>query len=209
MITIATVLKCGGDYTTYHVEVLKRSIGIHINCEFKFVCLTDVYSCNFEKIKLVENWPTWWSKMELFKLKGPLIYFDLDTIIVGSLGPIVDVAKNHKFSILRDAFQGKKNPNAMQSSVMAWNGDMTYLYEKFKKNDKHIIKSLHGDQSYISREIDPKTVTFFQDVLPETLLSYKADINGKSIPKNTSIVFFHGLPRPWQQNKIPYDNIKK
>lgn len=209
MITIATVLKCGGEYTTYHVEVLKRSIEKYITSEYKFICLTDASSGNFEKIKLENNWPGWWSKIELFKLKGPVLYFDLDTIIVGNLASIVEVAKNNKFSILRDAYQGKKNPNAMQSSVMGWNSDMSTLYNEFKKDDKQIIKTLHGDQTFIGNFLDPKTVTFFQDVLNDTLLSYKVDVMGKPLSSRTSVVFFHGLPRPWQQTELIYDNTKK
>lgn len=209
MITIATVLKCGGEYTAYHVDVMKRAIDKHGTSECKFVCLTDFYSGNFEKIRLENNWPKWWSKMELFKIKGPVLYFDLDTIIVGSLIPLIEIAKSNQFSILRDVYQGTAKPNAMQSSIMAWNDDMSYLYNRFKNDDKQIIKLLHGDQAFITRNVHPKTVTFFQDIIPDTLLSFKADVQGKSIFTKTSAVFFHGFPRPWQQTQIAYDNTKK
>jgi len=209
MITIATVLKCGGEYTSYHVSMLKRMVDEYGTPECKFVCLTDFYSGDFEKIRLENKWPRWWAKMELFKLKGPVLYFDLDTIIVGSLAPLIEVAKNNKFSILRDVYQGKTKPNAMQSSVMAWNDDMSDLYNKFKKDDAQIIKSLHGDQTFITKNVHPTTVTFFQDVIPDTLLSFKSDVMGKSLSPKTSVVFFHGFPRPWQQTQIAYDNIKK
>jgi len=209
MITIATVLKCGGDYTSYHVDVLRRSIDRHTSSEYNFVCLTDSYSNEFPTIKLEHGWPKWWAKMELFKLNGPVVYFDLDTVIVGSLEPLIEIAKRNNFSILRDVFQGEKKPNAMQSSVMTWNGDMRYLYESFKKDHEKIIATMHGDQTFITKNVNPKNVTFFQDIIPDNLLSFKAHVKQMGLTEKTSIVFFHGYPRPWEQNLIPYDNIQK
>lgn len=208
MITIASVLKSGGDYNVSHVSALEASVKKHLSVEHSFVCLTDMdYSGN--RIQLEHGWPGWWSKIELFKISGPVIYFDLDTIIINNFDNVVENALASKFCILRDVYIGRKDPYSMQSSVMSWNGDMKKLYDTFAQSPDRYMKSHRGDQDYIYSELGKSGTMYFQDVLPNTIVSYKAHVKGKTILPETKIVIFHGLPRPWQQTQIPYDNIKK
>ena len=110
MLNIACVLKSGGVYKPAHVEHLRLSVDLFAQKwkrtrEFKFACLTDDASLldaipriEFDgrllgAIPLLNNWPGWWSKLELFRAfpQGEhVLYFDLDTEIVGDLTPIFE-----------------------------------------------------------------------------------------------------------------------
>ena len=89
MITIATVLRSGGDYRPEHVRALADMCGRFAPAH-RFVVLTDqCYAFaedeEIEARPLKRDWPGWWAKMELFALPGPVLFFDLDTVIVRSL----------------------------------------------------------------------------------------------------------------------------
>jgi hypothetical protein len=154
--------------------------------------------------------------MEIFKISPPALYFDLDTIIKKDLNGIIEKLSNTKFSCLRDIQYGSThaNPyrNSMNSTAMFWSCDMTSLYKKFEFSAEENMRIFKrgGDQSYISKNIPLKYVTFIQDILPDEFKSYKGDYlkNPQCLDK-ASVIYFHGKPRPWEQNKIPYDNIQK
>ena len=204
-VTFFTVLKSGGDYNASHVLNLKNGIEKHTNESVNFVCLSDICIEGVKTIPLTDNLTGWWSKMELFKFSGPIVYFDLDTIVVGDLSPIMEVARKNQFCILRDIYLGEKNPTAMGSGIMTWNSNMKYLYEVFMKTPKYFMNFYRGDQNFIQYAIDKPSVKFLQDVVPGFFSSFKAHVRGKGIPEGTKVVVFHGPPRPWEQNEIPYN----
>lgn len=189
---IVTILKSGGEYTTEHVELLRAQV-LHHNPDAEFICIGDD--------DLEHGWRGWWSKMELFKIQGPVLFFDLDTIVVGDLKPLFDIIPEHDFMILRDVYRGKTNLCAMQSSVMAWSGDKSILYKMFKKNAEFYMGKYHGDQNFIE-DFHTAPVTYFQDVLPNALQSFKADVRGRGVHQDCKAIFFHGKPRPWEQDQI-------
>lgn len=201
MIRIVTVLKGGGEYTYKHVEAIRQMCADHAGIEHEFVCLSDLKRPDV--IPLTDGWPIWWSKMEMFKLQGPCIYFDLDTVICGSLRDAAALASSKPFAILRDAYRGKHDPYAMQSSVMMWSENIRPLYTVFSVDAKRYMKMNGGDQAFIEQVL--RTTTYIQDELPGQFVSYKVDVRGKGVPDNARAIFFHGHPRPWQQDEVPYD----
>lgn len=200
MIRIVTVLKTGGEYTYKHVEAIRRMCEKHAG-PHEFLCLSDL--AGVDLIPLRDNLPGWWSKMEAFKLPGPCIYFDLDTVILGSLQDAIALARVTPFAILRDAYRGKTDPNAMQSSVMMWCGDMSHLYTAFIVDADQHMKLKGGDQAFIEQQI--RRTTYIQDMLPNQFVSYKVQVRDRGIPDNARVVYFHGQPRPWNQTEVPYD----
>jgi hypothetical protein len=196
MITIACVLKTGGEYNRSHVEALQAMVP-----GYPFVCLSDDPSVP-GYVPLRHNWPGWWSKLELFTLPGPVLFFDLDTIVLKDVEDLVPVILENDFLILRDVYRGKNNPLAMQSSVMAWRGDMSYVYEKFAKDAAAWMRETQNDQEFCEQAID--RATYWQDVVPGSLASFKVDVQGKGVPEASKIIFFHGRPRPWQQSEVSY-----
>lgn len=199
MLTVACVLKTGGEYEPLHVTRLRDSVAGHLNLRHRFVCLTDT-NVDCEKISLPERWPGWWSKICLFspgQFDGPVVYFDLDVLIVGMLDALMI---GHKFTMLR-SFWPHANVN---SSVVAWNGDeLAQIYEQFAKTpgfwmEKYRYPDKWGDQDFMFDHA-PYEPEYWQDKYPSAFCSYKLHVKktGGAIPDGTKAVIFHGQPRPW------------
>jgi FkbM family methyltransferase len=199
-------MKSGGEYESRHVLMLKKMCEKYIP-NSRFICLSDVDIAGCTTLKLQHpSWRGWWSKIELF---GPLLenvptmFFDLDTIIIDDISDILSAVSGKEFVILRDIYRGKFNAKSMQSSVMYWSVKPTEVYEKFIGNSDSIISSMRGDQDFLEASIERK-VEYFQDI---TLgfSSYKRDIVRRGILPKDKVIVFHGKPRPWQQDTIPYE----
>lgn len=174
---MACVLKSGGCYTAEYVERLKRGVGANLG-RHRFVCLSDV-DVPCERVPLETGLQGWYAKLELFRLTGPTLYFDLDTVITGDLSEIA--AYPHQFTMLRDFYY----PDRPASGVMAWSGDYRYLLDDFTGEHPG-----HGDQGYIASKIKP---AFFQDQFPSHVVSRKQPALRNA---NERVVCFHGNPRP-------------
>ena len=195
---IVTVLRSGGDYQRIHVEKIRDMVERYVS-EFEFICLTDSPTEEYDR-PLKHDWPGWWAKMEIFNIPGPVLFLDLDTIIVDNIDCIIKSLKDQPFVTLRDAFRGGSN---IGSGIMSWSKNVSYLYRAFAKDDKRFMRELRGDQDFLQHAA--KENTFMPDYY-SGIVSFKADIlNGWLYnPPFHKIVFFHGTPRPWQQDVIPY-----
>lgn len=186
---ILTVLRAGGEYRPEHVDRIRRQCAEHApGVEFR--CLTDGDG-------LSHGWPGWWSKMEAFRLSGPVLYLDLDTTVRGPLQPLLDAAAAHDFIALRDF-----NPHMrdMGSGLMAWRGDLRWLYQRFAAAPDTAMASCQsrrwfGDQGFIDRNIGPRA--YWQDLLPGAVVSYKKHCRA-GVPDGARVVCYHGKPRPWE-----------
>ena len=195
--------KGGSIYTPEHVYAIENMCKNHIS-NFEFICLSDIdLECN--TIKLENNWPGWWSKIELFKQKGPAIYFDLDLIIHDNIDHIIKKISHTELSGLKDQW----HPGDMNSSVMYWKGDMEFIYNNFKENPSKFIQTYKGDQDFIGAQL--KNREYIQDFCEGEVVSFKANIDyGTGFnPTQHKIIFFHGPPRPWEQNIINYEQYTR
>lgn len=191
---ILTVLRSGGEYRPEHVERLRTQCA-----EFapgtEFLCLTDMNVPGGQRLR--HGWPGWWSKIEAFRLRGPILYLDLDTTITGSLTGLLGVARDEPFTVLRDFNPGQRE---MGSGLMAWNGDMRRLYKAFVADpEKHIAENNSarwwGDQGFIERRTTKRA--YWQDCLPGAVVSWKKHC-GSGVPDDARVICFHGRPRPWE-----------
>jgi len=199
-LTIACVLRSGGIYTDAWVERLQRGIERNITTPHSFVCLSDVpVSC--KRIPLITDWPGWWSKLELFRpglFDGPVLYFDLDTLIVGNLDRIV----RHKH-VFTGAHEYNR-PTQFCSTAMMWEGDFG-IFEAF---DMSLARNYRthkkiGDQAFIEDHLNATGVkwTTFRDLFGErTVASYKIHKCQVKPPKDAVAVAFHGKPKPHEIN---------
>lgn len=197
--TVLCVLRSGGDFGPEYVHRLRDAVFANLRgVKHEFVCLSDI-DVPCERIPLRHIWPGWWSKLELFRPCNcdgrKIIYFDLDTVIVGDLKPLV----NHDFKFMM--LQGFKHKQRRASGVMAWQGDFSRIYKVASKEFSNGFFSQHlndWDQVYIERKLkeeyglEPEIVQHAIGVS-----SYKRHFleRGKLIP-DTRIVCFHGKPRP-------------
>lgn len=199
-LTIACVYKPGGGFTDEYVYRLREGVAKHCHVAHRFVVLTNQRFEDFETIRFARDVPGWWNKLQLFssdQFVGQVAYFDLDTMIVGNITDIV--ATPQDFAMLRD-FYGKHRVN---SGIMVWNADKdwSHLYEPFHAGriaEYSQTMEKWGDQGWIEeRLLDPPVR--LQDQFPGRIASYKVEMkaHGK-MPKDASVICFHGRPRPHQ-----------
>lgn len=191
---VVCVLRSGGEYKPEHVYKLKKMVDEHVG--LPFYCLSDQpLDCAY--LPMAQKWPKWWAKMELFRLRPPVLYLDLDTIIRGT-PTFLEEMRSKDFVIMRDVYRGKRDHKAMQSSIMYFNVDMTWLYDRYIERPE--FKDAGGDQSYIEQNVRAE---YFQDFTNE-VVSYKADVCKRGPFPSDKVVIFHGQPRPWEQAILPY-----
>lgn len=187
---IACVLKQGGpDYAPEHVYQLADSILQHNDVPIE--CYTDakLNHPGIKRIPLVNGFAGWWSKMELFReCKGPTLYLDLDTRVIGKLPAI-----GGEFTMLADVYQ----PGNFGSGVMSWQVSPAHIYQEFIKRPAFYMQRYRtrrnwGDQAFIRDYLG-----YVPAVFGDEFRSYKVHC-AERIPAGTRAVFFHGQPRPWQ-----------
>jgi len=174
---IITAYKSGGLYTEKHIERLSKQVKVYSGLD-----LEPVYGV----------FPHWWCKLDTFKVHGPCLYFDLDTTIVDDLSPFIEVAEKYRFVTLSD-FNYRKN---VQSAVMAWNDDMSHIYNEFAVDPEgYMAQYPGGDQDFIRDGCH--SPEYWQDLLPDHIQSYKVHIRRNTMHPKCRVVAFHGNPRPW------------
>lgn len=200
-VIVTCVLKSGGEYLPRHVYNL-RDMCADFLPPHEFVCLTDLPQMHCQTIPLFHNWPGWWSKIELFKLRGKHLYFDLDTVLVSDCSSIVSVAQGKTFIILRDIYRGLTDKFAMGSGMMYWEDDLSFVYDSFLESPNYCSG---GDQAFLEEVFRDKLncVTYWQDIC-EGIVSYKANVRVHGLKPSDKIIVFHGEPRPWQQKEVAY-----
>lgn len=167
---------------------------------------------------------SWWYKMQLFNpenFSGDMLYFDLDTIILRSIDWL-PVLSTEKFWTIKD-FKYLQNDlvSEINSSVMWWNVErFAYVWEKFNQQDlKNIIRKYKGDQDFLHDTINYNNRRYFDTT---QLKSYRWQVldggydfekrhyrqpgKGPFISGDTSIVVFHGQPKP---HEIKHPEIVK
>lgn len=218
MITVACVLKSGGIYNAEWVAKLQRGVARNLTLPHRFVCYSDVpVPC--ERVPLVYDWealtadrprqhdwrvaPRWWSKIELFRpgmFDGPVLYLDLDTLVVGSLDNIA--SHPHRFTMADDPWPRTNGTGPKCSAVMAWQGDYSTIFDRFVASPDEIAhrydveepkRGRIGDQAFIEDTVKADT---FREKCGPVVVSYKCDNLQTARPAPpASIVMFHGLPK--------------
>lgn len=199
-LTVACVLRSGGIYTPEWVEALQRGVAAHLSLDHEFVCLSDV-AVPVKRIPLLHDWPRWWSKIELFRpgiFPGQVLYFDLDTVIVGSLDRIA--SHQHTFTMAHEF----NRPRQKCSTAMAWDGTRDFgIYREFGKNPSvaRLYNKVHriGDQAFIEEHLAKWGVypdTFSYLFGERSVASYKVHKCANAPPRDAAAVAFHGKPKP-------------
>jgi hypothetical protein len=117
-------LKAGTAYGPEYVNILFDMVRRNLISGYpgRFVCLTDDPTglvAGIETLPLPGNIETWWGKLYMFK-RGlfadgeRVIFMDLDTLIIGDLGPLV--AYDGQFATLRDFYF----PQQVGPAIIAW-----------------------------------------------------------------------------------------
>ncbi len=196
---IITVLKTSNEYKKEYVDLIYNQCKQHAPSA-EFICISDDPTVP-GYVKMEHDWPRWWPKMEMFKIPGPALYLDLDTIVVADLSEIFLKASQYEFVGIRDFYKDFRMQRTLGSGIMFWSGDMRYLYEEFLKDPQKNMSECTtniwwGDQGFIEKTIKHHVV-YWQDIVPRKIVSWKVHCK-KGVPKDAHIIAFHGKPKPWE-----------
>lgn len=171
----------------------------------------------------LDEWPgisgpkkSWWYKMQLFNQahhQGPLLYFDLDVLIVRNIDWIYDQDLEYFWTIRDFRYLWRPGWEGMNSSVMLWDTRRwDHIWQGFKKQDvSGLIRRYPGDQDYLNqvitqeqrRYLDPDKIKSWRwQVLDGGLdvrtRNYRRPDAGSVLDGSTSVMIFHGSPKPHQ-----------
>jgi hypothetical protein len=161
-----------------YVEKLKIGVARNLSLDYAFHVITEAPG------------EGWWSKISLFepgRFKGRCLFFDLDTMIVGSIDELAGY--DGDFAGINDLYF----PKLFASGVMAWEaGKADQIYTRWVAAGMPQFDK-RGDGGWIG-DVMPYADRL-QDKFSDQIVSFKAHcLNG--IPRGARVVCFHGLPRP-------------
>lgn len=174
-------VKTGNKYSDEYVLKLRNGVQRYLSQPHEFVCYTDRPVDGVTCRDLPAELPGWWAKIGLFKLREPLIYFDLDMVITGKLDPLLDW---EGFGILSDYWLALYN-----SSVMVLSGNEGHVFDNLTADD--IARCKRGDQEWITEQLLGANL-FPKNWFP----SLKANRCFAGFPDGALAVNFHGDPKP-------------
>ena len=120
--------KFGQKFTDWHIDNLKHMI--------------DNYSgLKYDSFEVIEDdlYGNWFNKFQMYDRfrDGENLYFDLDMIIYNKLPNLI--RKN--FTLLDDTWWREPTHTPLNSSIVSWTGDVSYIWDKFKKDDTYYIET--------------------------------------------------------------------
>lgn len=159
---------------------------------------------------------SWWYKLQVFDPEqhaGPLLYFDLDTVIVNNIDWIWQQSPGYFWAVRDFKYLWRPRHTGLNSSVMWWDTqNYQYVWDQFnKQNLVTNMQKYRGDQDYISAVI-PENQRRFLDT--SRVLSWRWQCHsggydfekmchrspgsGTQLTDATSVIIVHGHPKPDQ-----------
>ena len=170
----------GTKFTDWHVKNLKHMIDNHSGL-------------SYDSFEVIENdiYGNWYNKLQMYdKFRdGENLYFDLDVIIYDKLPNLI----RKEFTLLDDSWWREPAHTPLNSSIVSWTGDKSWIWDKFKSNDTEYLKVYNkGSDEFYYKQIVYET---YDKICP----SIKNYIYEK--PKDYSIVtlgqMHHILEEGW------------
>ena len=170
---------------------------------------------------VLHEWPgvsgpnkAWWYKMQMFDaahFSGKLLYMDLDVVITKNIDWLWSQDTNYFWAIRDFKYLWIPTWRGMNSSVMLWDTNRwKKIWEEFQnRNLASTIRQFHGDQDFLNTMISKKHLRFFdQDSVKSwrwqikdgglnmKSRTYNNPAAGSILTPQTSIMVFHGSPKP-------------
>jgi hypothetical protein len=212
----------GNAYSWDYVERLYNMLSRHLTSEIRFHVYTEAdrpVPAPMIRHDLVDwgiSGPkrSWWYKLQLFNSMyhaGPLLYFDLDTVIINNIDWITHLPLRYFWTVRDFKYLWRPTHQGINSSIMWWDTrSFDFVWKNFRsKNLDYIMKQHPGDQDYITKEIDPNKTRFMNTKNVSSWRwqcldggydfkqrIYMAPNTGVTIPTDTSVLIFHGKPKP-------------
>ena len=212
--TTVVCVKAGDKYGPEYVNRLRRAVALHGLERLPFACLTDDPAGVDPPARCLALPPCiegWWNKLYVFAwdrhgVEDDLLYLDLDTVVVGDLGPFAERRSDPTF--VDGLFPGagarvgrRYGPGSVDSSAMfiprGWGAG---IWRQFRRRSDYWMhqdpERRHGDQWFISRYLD-KQPEKFQGLWPSSVVSYRwTCVSAGGPPPEARLVSFHGRPSP-------------
>lgn len=169
----------------------------------------------------LQEWPgirgpkrSWWYKIQLFDPRhhsGPMMYFDLDTVITGNIDWIWQLPTDRFWAVRDFKYLFRPGRQAINSSVMWFDpSQWNCVYQEFDHEEvAHRRSAWHGDQDFIQEKIPRTRVGYFDTnrvkswrwELQEGGYDFKTKKHKNPgtpamLIAPTSIAVFHGSPKP-------------
>ena len=212
-------MKWGTLYAADYVNVLYNAISKNLDHPFRFVCMTDNASGIIDGVEVLPipemdlganrfafgGWPKLSVfRKDLFGLQGRALFVDLDTVIVGDMTPMFQapggVVLIREWRRVVDYFRPRK-VNGMTSIFAFTLGGQSQIYNQFMANPDHAFENYRSEQRWVTNYAtdmrfwgEKQVVSFKRDLLAPPLLNRV--IPPKTPGPETSVVAFHGVPRP-------------
>jgi hypothetical protein len=157
---------------------------------------------------------SWWYKLQLFNTehhRGPLLYFDLDTVITQNIDWIWQQNLQYFWAIRDFKYLWRPTSYSVNTSVMWFNTiRFAHVYRDFVAGDiNFVMRRNHGDQDYITEVITQQQRRFLDTERVKSWRwqaldggynfahrCYQNPGAGTQIQDNTSLLIFHGKPKP-------------
>lgn len=200
-LTVACVHKTGGKYDRAdYVGILARAVARHLTVPHRFVCLSDRAHESVEVVPLVQGWPGYWSKVEIYRpglCNGPLLYFDLDTVISGSLDELASMTD--PVVVAWDMMRGWLNSSFLFTRV-----DLSCMWEAMTANPQAMMRKYNsgagpywGDQGMLQDVLTSRRIPWrwVQSVKPHQVIWSAPGLRGKPPPAGTRVEMWYGDPK--------------
>jgi len=215
-------IKHGSLYSHEYVNRLFNMVSRHCSLPFNFYCITENTTNINPEISCLPlpNIPVsgWWFKPYIFSrhlpFKGPVLYLDLDLVIVDNIDKLFSYEPK-KLCTIRDFVRVQAGSwKRFNSSVMRFSANKySYIWESFAGDIRRNTQRFRGDQDYLYHVASSAGVCYPD----EWIKSYKWEIrkSGKvditqpknerqfkvvetniKTPNECCIAAFHGDPRP-------------
>jgi len=214
----------GNLYNWDYVEKLYHSLTRHLTPQVRFHVFTEAHrSVPLPMIHhALQEWPgihgpkkSWWYKIQLFdnaQYSGRLLYFDLDTVIVGNLDWIWQLPTDRFWAVKDFRYLFRPRHVTFNSSVM-WcdTAQWRNIYDDFDHTTITETRRWHGDQDYIDSKVSLSRRGYFSSDYVKswrwqlreggfnfTTRKYNQPGAETVVPDCASVVVFHGDPKPHQ-----------
>lgn len=195
---LACTVKTGNRYRSEYVNKLANSLRRN-GYNKKLICFCDTTEgldhYVVQPYIIPEPDCSWWDKLYLFswefEVQEDLLFFDLDSVVVGSIVPFLkyqgEFATGSRFN----------NPAQINSTLLGirreFGRSIWSQYRQLKKEGG--LRSFAGDSNFIEWVIGPSTDRW-DDLVPGGLVSYKKHVRRFGLSINARVVSFHGKPDP-------------
>jgi hypothetical protein len=222
---IISCVKWGDKFSSDHVNRLYDMCRGNYSNRFQFICHTDDPTGLYPVIKVREldqshDLENWWWKLTLFDdhswptgKYGKHLFFDLDVVIQDNIDHLEQYTSHKKLTMIEAFWKDyvlKDLDMNYNSSIMAWEGDCSYLWRKFNKDPEYYKLKYNGIDGFLYYECFSELKTFPRGIAYSRLFGIDESNNFKPINGNVPSRYFFDESYPvcifngWRREK--YDD---